>query len=227
MSKIHYLEENLKNMIAAGEVVERPSGIIKELIDNSIDAGASRIEIRISDGGLTLLEVIDNGTGMDYDDALMCFKRHATSKINEEDDLWRIHTLGFRGEALPSISSVAHVELKTSDGSFQTEVVMDYGELLKHEVCACNRGTSIKVSGLFYRTPARLKHLKNNHYEQSLIVDIVYKFALAHPEIAFILSSNDKLLLETSGDGKVRNTVYAIYGREMAKNSFEVKGEGH
>ena len=225
MSKIHYLAENLKNMIAAGEVVERPSGIIKELIDNSIDAHASRIEIRIKDGGLSSLEVIDNGVGMDFDDAIMCFKRHATSKISTENDLWRIHTLGFRGEALPSISSVSHVELKTSDGVYQTEVVMDYGKLLKHEICACNQGTSIKISGLFFQTPARLKHLKNNHYEQSLIVDIIYKFSLAHPEISFILSSDGKLLLETLGDNKIKNTIYSIYGREMAKNSFDIKGE--
>jgi DNA mismatch repair protein MutL len=225
MSKIHYLAENLKNMIAAGEVVERPSGIIKELVDNSIDANASRIEIRIEDGGLSLLEVIDNGSGMDFEDSLMCFKRHATSKIKDEDDLWRIHTLGFRGEALPSISSVAHVELKSSDGNYRTEVIMDYGKLLKHEVCACNKGTSIKVNGLFFQTPARLKHLKNNHYEQSLIVDIIYKFALAHPEISFVLSSNGKNLLETAGDNNLRNTIFAVYGREIASNSFKIVGE--
>jgi DNA mismatch repair protein MutL len=225
MSKIHYLAENLKNMIAAGEVVERPSGIIKELVDNSIDAKASRIEIRIEDGGLSLLEVIDNASGMDFEDSLMCFKRHATSKIKNEDDLWRIHTLGFRGEALPSISSVSHVELKSSDGNSQTEVVIDYGKILKHEVCACNKGTSIKVNGLFYQTPARLKHLKNNHYEQSLIVDIIYKFSLAHPEISFVLISNGKTLLETVGDNKLKNTIFAVYGREIASNSFKIFGK--
>jgi len=223
MAKIHYLEENLKNMIAAGEVVERPSGIIKELIDNSIDANAKRIEIRIKSGGLSEIEVIDDGDGMDFQDSIMCFKRHATSKISKETDLFKIMSLGFRGEALPSIASVAKVYLTSNDGSEGSEVLIHYGQLMKHEVVACNKGTYLKISGLFYQTPARLKYLKSEQYEQAIIVDVVNKFALAHPEISFQLQNENNCLVSTRGDNKLRNTIFSIYGREIAKSSFEIK----
>ena len=225
MAKIHFLEENLKNMIAAGEVVERPSGIVKELVDNSIDAHAKMIEVRIYDGGIDAIEVVDNGDGMDATDAKMCFQRHATSKIVSEADLFQINTLGFRGEALPSIASVAIVDLTTSEGTVGSAIHYEYGNLISSAVVGCNKGTSLRVSGLFYKTPARLKHLKSNHYEQALVIDVINKFALGHPEIAFKLLADDKELISTIGDGRMLNTMVSIYGAEIAKNSFVIKGE--
>ena len=176
MGKIKQLDTLTANMIAAGEVVERPMGVVKELVENAIDAGS----------GIQRLSVIDNGCGMDAQDAQLCFGRHATSKIQSQNDLWTIHTLGFRGEALPSISSVSRMVLSTSDGKDATRVVVAYGKMESVTPYPCNQGTEISVEGLFYQTPARLKHMRSAAYEASLIQDVVSKFALSHPEIAFI-----------------------------------------
>ncbi|MCF0116287.1 MAG: ATP-binding protein, partial [Erysipelotrichaceae bacterium] len=146
MGKIHALDTQLTNMIAAGEVVERPSGIVKELVENSIDAGAKSIEVRCINGGIDSIEIIDDGCGMSFEDAAMAFERHATSKIKTTDDLWSIHTLGFRGEALPSIASVSKMELETCDGDEATRIVMEYGERKEYKVSPCNEGTSILIT---------------------------------------------------------------------------------
>ncbi|MBO4218671.1 MAG: DNA mismatch repair endonuclease MutL [Erysipelotrichaceae bacterium] len=222
MSKIGILDEHLTNMIAAGEVVERPLGVVKELVENSIDAQAGRIEIRIVNGGMDSIEVNDDGCGMDRVDATRAFERHATSKIRETGDLWNIHTMGFRGEALPSIASVSKVRMLTSDGSDSTLVRIEYGQIKEARPMAADQGTSILVEGLFYRTPARLKHLKSGNIETNIILDFVQKIALAHPEIAFELYSDDKLRIQTNGSGSLQEAIMAVYGLEVARKCLPV-----
>lgn len=223
MGKIKQLDTLTANMIAAGEVVERPMGVVKELVENAIDAGSTRIEVNITEGGIQRLSVIDNGCGMDSQDAQLCFGRHATSKIQSQNDLWSIHTLGFRGEALPSISSVSRMVLNTSDGKDATRVVIAYGKIESVTPYPCNQGTEISVEGLFYHTPARLKHMRSAAYEASLIQDVVSKFALSHPEIAFILRSDDRESFRTSGQGNLLEVVYQVFGRMAAEYAVPVK----
>lgn len=222
MGIIQTLDIQLTNMIAAGEVVERPMGIIKELVENSIDAQATRIEVSVVQGGIQSIEIIDNGIGMDGADATMAFKRHATSKIHKTQDLWSIKTLGFRGEALPSISSVSEVSLETNDGKEATKVEIHYGELVSAKPFPCNQGTCIRITGLFHKTPARLKHLKTVAYENSLVSDVIQKFALSHPEIAFTLISDGKETFRTTGSNDIVEVLYQIYGKEVAKNAMTV-----
>ncbi len=162
MGKINCLDEHLCNMIAAGEVVERPSGVVKELVENAIDAEAKTIEIQITQGGIGSIIITDDGIGMDREDAKIAFERHATSKLKEESDLWNIHTMGFRGEALPSIAAVSQVRLRTNNGKESTEVELYYGKLQDVHAAGAPQGTSIEVSNLFQKTPARFKHLKSN-----------------------------------------------------------------
>ncbi len=225
MARIKQMNEHLTNMIAAGEVVERPMGIVKECIENSIDAHATRIEVWITQGGIEEIEIADNGMGMDKEDALMAFERHATSKISDVNDLWTIATLGFRGEALPSIASVSSVELRTNNTVDSTRVVIDYGTVSKVEPFGCNPGTEIVIRGIFQKTPARLKHLKSAQYEAALVSDVVQKFALSHPEIAFRLMIDGKETFKTFGTNNLQEVIFAIYGRDVAKNTFEIKGE--
>lgn len=225
MSKIKVLNEHLTNMIAAGEVVERPMGVVKELIENSIDALSNHIEIKLKNGGLDCIEISDNGYGMDPQDAVAAFNRHATSKISQDDDLWHIHTMGFRGEALPSIASVSKVSLKTNDGQTGTAVDIEYGQIKNVEPTACMQGTNIKVEGLFYKTPARLKHLKNANSELNAILDLVQKSALAHPEISFELYNDDKLKIQTNGSGSLQETIMAVYGLDIAKKALKIECE--
>ena len=223
MSKIKVLNEHLKNMIAAGEVVERPAGVVKELVENSIDADSHKIEVHLQNGGLDTIEVRDDGCGMDKKDATSAFGRHATSKIEFDQDLWNIHTMGFRGEALPSIASVSKLEMYTSDGIDQTKVVIEYGQIKEVKPVGCNQGTTIKVQGLFYKTPARLKHLKSANNELTTIIDLLSKLALAHPDIAFKLFDNDKLKLQTNGSNNLKETIMSIYGLETAKKAIDFK----
>lgn len=223
--RIQQLNEHLTNMIAAGEVVERPMGIVKECVENSIDAHADAIEVHIKDGGLECITIIDNGIGMDYEDAKMAFERHATSKIKKDDDLWNIHTLGFRGEALPSIASVAAVDLKTNDGKDSTLVQVHYGQSLSHKTFATPKGTQIDIQYLFQKTPARFKHLKTPQYEFSLISDVIQKFSLAYPNIAFRLVHNDVETFKTNGNGHLQEVLMQIYGRDIAKNAIAIHGE--
>ena len=227
MAKIMQMDTQLSNMIAAGEVVERPGGIVKELVENAIDAHATRIEIHCLEGGISRIEIIDNGDGMDKEDAQKAFARHATSKIRTTDDLWSISTLGFRGEALPSIASVSKTTLISCDGNESTQVKVEYGEMVDVSDAPSSKGTTIVVEGLFQRTPARLKHLKSSQYEAAVIQDTVQKFALSHPEIAFNLVIDGKQSLKTSGLGSLREVMVQIYGRDCLKNTFEVKGQDY
>ena len=225
MSRIHKLDAQTANMIAAGEVVERPMGVVKELVENAIDAGARRIRVDVLAGGIQKITVTDDGCGMDSEDAVLAFERHATSKIAGQEDLWQIHTLGFRGEALPSIASVSKLTLSTSAGREGTRVRKEYGETVSAAPYACDQGTEISVEGLFYRTPARLKHLRSASYENSLIQDVVTRFALSHPEIAFVFTSDGKEAFRTSGQGNLLEVIYQAYGKEAAENA--VKTEFH
>lgn len=222
MSRIQQLDAQIANMIAAGEVVERPMGVVKELVENAIDAGSTRIVVSITDGGIEKVQVEDNGCGMDHIDARMAFLRHATSKIRVQNDLWNIHTLGFRGEALPSIASVSKLTMNTSDGNDATHLVMEYGRETAFEPMACPAGTSITVEGLFYHTPARLKHLRSASYEASLIQNLLVSFALSHPEIAFRLFSQDKEAFRTSGNGNLLEVLFQAAGRPAAENAVKI-----
>ena len=223
MSRIHVLDEHLTNMIAAGEVVEKPMGVVKELVENSIDAQATRIIVRVVNGGRDMIEVNDDGIGMDQEDAVRAFSRHATSKILRPEDLWDIHTMGFRGEALPSIASVSKTSLLTSDGNQSTEIILEYGKIIKAGPAASARGTTVRVENLFLKTPARLKHLKSGNTEFNAIIDLMQKFALGNPQIAFELYADDKLKLQTPGNGSLDETMMHIYGLETAKNSIPVE----
>ena len=220
MNKINILDASLADKIAAGEVVERPSSVVKELVENSIDAHATKIDVFVVDGGRTSIEIKDNGVGMSKEDAMVCIKRHATSKIRFDQDLFAIKTMGFRGEALSAISSVSKFTLQTKekDSEYGTELFCLNSEVIEIKPCALPIGTCIKVEELFYNTPARLKYLKSDTSELSYITDIIYKLALANPHIAFSLTSNNKLLFKTSGKNDMIEIISAIYGINVAKN---------
>ena len=222
MAKIRQLSEHITNMIAAGEVVERPMGIVKECVENSIDAHATHIEVHINDGGLASITIIDDGDGMEFDDAAMAFERHATSKIKEEHDLWNIHSLGFRGEAIPSIASVSEVTLKTNNGVDSTMIQVFYGEKKTHQKFSTPKGTQITIENLFAKTPARYKHLKTTQYEFSLISDVIQKFALGYPNISFLLTHNNVETFKTSGKGNLQEVIFQIFGREVAKGAIQI-----
>lgn len=222
MAKIRQLNEHITNMIAAGEVVERPMGIVKECVENSIDANATHIEVHVLDGGLSRITIIDDGDGMDHEDAALAFERHATSKIKEESDLWNIHSLGFRGEAIPSIASVSEVTLKTNNGKESTMIQVFYGERVSYQKYSTPKGTQIDIENLFARTPARYKHLKTTQYEFSLISDVIQKFALGYPNISFVLSHNHVETFKTSGKGNLQEVIFQIFGRETAKGAIQI-----
>ena len=225
MSQIHVMDEVLANKIAAGEVVEKTMNVVKELVENSIDAKATEISIKLIDSGVKEIEVSDNGIGMDPDDAVLAFSRHATSKLKSLDDLFYIESLGFRGEALPSIASVSNVRLKTSNGKIGTLVTINGGKDLNSEKSDIQEGTTIIVSDLFYNTPVRLKYLKNLYTELANIVEYVNKMALSYPNIKFSLFNNDKLLLNTDGSGDLLKVIYEIYGADVTKKMISIDGE--
>ena len=225
MSKIQVMDEVLANKIAAGEVVEKTMNVVKELVENSIDAEATEITIKLTDSGVKEIEVSDNGIGMDPEDAKLAFSRHATSKLKNLDDLFYIESLGFRGEALPSIASVSDVRLKTSNGKEGTLITISGGKDLKKEKCDLQEGTTITVSNLFYNTPVRLKYLKNLYTELAYIVEYLNKMALSYPEIKFTLINNDKVLLKTDGNGDLLKVIYEIYGADITKKMIEINGE--
>jgi DNA mismatch repair protein MutL len=222
MGKIIQLDDRLSNKIAAGEVVERPASVVKELVENAIDAGSTVIEVEVEEAGLGKIRILDNGDGISEEDVLMAFQRHATSKIKNDDDLFRIRTLGFRGEALPSIASVSRFEMKTSTGEVGTRVVFEGGVLQVHEAAAARKGTDIIVTDLFFNTPARLKYLKTVHTELGNITDIMNRLALSHPEVSFRLMHNDRKLLHTNGNGDVRQVLAAIYGINIVKKMVPI-----
>lgn len=223
VGKIVQLDDALSNKIAAGEVVERPASVVKELVENSIDAGSTIIEIDAEEAGLAKIRIIDNGEGIEEDDVMTAFQRHATSKIKDENDLFRIRTLGFRGEALPSIASVSRLELKTSTGDAGTRILIEGGKVAEFEKAASRKGTDITISDLFYNTPARLKYMKTIHTELGNITDVVNRLALAHPEVSFRLVHNGRKLLHTAGNGNVQQVLASIYGMNIVKKMIPVE----
>ncbi|WP_028392760.1 DNA mismatch repair endonuclease MutL [Bacillus cihuensis] len=226
MAKIVQLDEALSNKIAAGEVVERPASVVKELVENAIDANSSIIEIEIEEAGLSSIRIIDNGDGILPEDVKTAFQRHATSKIKDENDLFRIRTLGFRGEALPSIASVSKFEMKTSTGEGPgTKIVLEGGLIKEFSAYSSRKGTDLLVADLFYNTPARLKYMKTIHTELGNITDVVNRLALSNPEVSFRLTHNGKRLLHTNGNGDVRQVLAAIYGINIAKKMIPITGE--
>lgn len=228
MGTIQIMDEVLSNKIAAGEVVERPASVVKELVENAIDAGSTIIEVFLEEAGLTSIQVVDNGKGMDEEDALKSFSRHATSKIEKEQDLFRIRTLGFRGEALASIASVAKVTLKTSDGTNSgVELYLEGGHVKEQKPTAFRKGTDMTVAQLFYNTPARLKYLKTIQTELGHTIDLINRLALGYPAISFRLVHNGQTLLHTNGRGNVQQVLAAIYGAHNAKKMVAFEGESN
>ncbi|GAF10611.1 DNA mismatch repair protein MutL [Paenibacillus pini JCM 16418] len=227
MAKIHILDEHIANQIAAGEVVERPASVVKELVENAIDAGSTKIEVTVEEGGLQSIRVTDNGSGIDPNDCTAAFYRHATSKIEHSRDLFHITTLGFRGEALPSIAAVAKVELVTSSGDegLGHRVVIEGGKLIADETIAAPRGTDLIIRELFYNTPARLKYMKTIQTELGHISDFMYRMALSHPQIAFSLRHNSNSLLQTVGNGDLLQVIAAVYGTQAAKAMLPIQAE--
>ncbi|MBR2019340.1 MAG: DNA mismatch repair endonuclease MutL [Clostridia bacterium] len=227
MGKINVLPFAVANLIAAGEVVDRPASVIKELMENAIDAGATRITVEIQNGGVTFMRVSDNGCGMEPDDIPTAIRRHATSKIQSAEDLDGILTLGFRGEALAAISSVSDIRIisKTAEAEFGTVLEAHGGEIVSLHEQGCSTGTSVIVENLFANVPARRKFLKKDVTESMAVTANVEKVALSHPEIAFRLIVDGNVKLETAGDGILKNTVYAVFGKEFASRLIEVNSE--
>ncbi len=222
MSKIEVMSDHLANKIAAGEVIERTLSVVKELVENSLDAKAHTIKVNLLDSGLKKIEVIDDGIGMDEKDALLCFERHATSKIKKDEDLFFIGTLGFRGEALPSIASVSEVILITSQGNVGTKIHLKGGKLICKEQSDARVGTAITVSNLFYNTPARLKFLKSESSELSNTTMLIEKLALSHPNVSFTLTNNEKVIIKTSGSNNLHKTIHEIYGMNISSNMLSI-----
>ncbi len=225
MQKIRQLDDVLANKIAAGEVIERPANVVKELVENSIDANSSKIDVIVEEGGLDLIQIIDNGDGMVKEDALLCFSRHATSKIKDDQDLFCIQTLGFRGEAIPSIASISNFELKTSTGEKGTIVSYQYGKFIKCEDSDCKKGTNIKVKKLFQNVPARLKYIKSTNAEFANIQTYIERLSLSHPHIAFSLVHNQRTIYKTNGNGNLLEVISNVYGLNVAKNMIAVDFE--
>ena len=223
MSKIHVMNENLANKIAAGEVVEKVASVVKELVENSIDAHAKSIVVSLLEGGLKSIQVLDDGDGMDREDASLAFGRHATSKLIREDDLFFIDTLGFRGEALPSIASVSDVVLKTCSHDIGTLIEIKGGTVVRKEDADARKGTCITVTELFYNTPARLKYLKTEASELAHCVSLIERLALSHDKVAFVLQNNERVLVKTSGSGNLHKCIHEIYGLNVSSKMLEIR----
>ena len=227
MANIRVMSDLLANKIAAGEVVERCLSVVKELVENSVDAKSDEIKVELIESGLRSIKVIDNGSGMDKDDAVLAFQRHATSKLYSEDDLFSISSLGFRGEALPSIASVSEVELKTSSNGVGTYVHIKGGNIIEVKESDLAKGTSFTITNLFYNTPARLKHLSSSYAELANIVEYVHKMALSYPNIKFILVNDGRELFNTSGDGNLLKVINAIYGINVVKKMIKIENRNN
>ena len=227
MGKIVLLDELTINKIAAGEVIERPASVVKELVENSIDAGATNITVEIQNGGISKIRIIDNGSGMSKDDLEFAFERHATSKIRKAADLENVKSMGFRGEALARIAAIAHVELvsKTEDDNIGHKIVVEGGKILEIEDSASQKGTTITVSNLFFNTPVRYKFLKKDFTEAGYIEDAVTRIAIANPNIAIKLINGNKTIIQTNGNGDLKTVIYTIYGKEIAEGLLEVNYE--
>ena len=227
MNKINVMSENLANKIAAGEVVERIANVVKELVENSIDAGSKNIKVELTEAGSKLIRIVDDGCGMSNADAKLCFARHATSKIKTENDLYFINTLGFRGEALAAISSVSNIVLDTYDGNESTLINIKAGKFISEKVGSKRQGTIIEVSELFYNTPARLKFMKSLPAELALCTGFMEKIALSHPDISFALINNEKEVFKTSGSNDLYKCIHEIFGYNTSKNMIKIEAENY
>ena len=227
MGNIVLLDDLTINQIAAGEVIERPANVVKELVENSIDAGATNISVEIENGGITSIRITDNGKGIAPDDIEIAFERHATSKIRSSDDLIKVMTMGFRGEALASIAAISKVELitRTKDSEVGTKILVEGGNIVEKEECGAPQGTTIIVRELFYNTPVRYKFLKKDFTEGGYIEAAVEKIALINPDISFKLTNNKKTVLQTSGNGDIKSVVYNIFGKDISQNLVKVENE--
>lgn len=227
MGNIVLLDDLTINKIAAGEVIERPASVVKELVENAIDAGATNINVEIKNGGISYIRITDNGKGIAPDDMEIAFERHATSKIRVAEDLEEVKSMGFRGEALASIAAIAKVSMqsKTIENNIGYEIIVEGGNILQKEETGCPKGTTITVENLFYNTPVRYKFLKKDFTESGYIEDVMTRIALIHPEIAIKLISSGKTIIQTSGNGDIKSVVYGIYGKEIAENILDVSYE--
>lgn len=226
MAQIHELTETLANQIAAGEVIERPASVVKELVENALDAGSTQVDVLVAGAGLKSIQVIDNGGGIAPNEVETAFKRYATSKITSRQDLFKVHSLGFRGEALPSIASVADVVLATAtDSAAGVRVHYRGGKLIDRTTTALRPGTTVTVTDLFYNTPARLKYVKSPHTELGQIGDIINRLALSHPDVAFSLASEGNILVRTTGNGGLQQTIAGIYGVKLARKMLAIQAE--
>ena len=224
MGKIVLLDELTINQIAAGEVIERPASVVKEMVENSIDAGAKNINIEIKNGGISYIRITDDGKGIMPDDMEIAFERHATSKIRVAEDLKTVKSMGFRGEALASIAAIANIEMISRTGDLQTgnKIVVEAGDILEQQEIAAPVGTMITVTKLFFNTPVRYKFLKKDFTEAGYIEDAITRLALIHPEIAFKLISSGKVVIQTNGNGNLKDVIYSIYGKDVATQVLDV-----
>ena len=224
MGNIVVLDELTINKIAAGEVIERPSSVIKEMVENSIDADAKNISVEVKNGGIAYIRITDDGKGIEKEDLELSFERHATSKIRQAEDLNEVKSMGFRGEALASIAAIARVEMisKTKDQEIGNRILVEGGKVLELEECGCPDGTTITVENLFYNTPVRYKFLKKDYTETGYIEDVITRLALVHPEISFKLINSGKTIIQTTGDGDLKNVIYSIYGKNVATACLNV-----
>ena len=224
MGNIVVLDELTINKIAAGEVIERPASVVKELMENSIDAKASKITVEVKNGGISQIRIVDNGYGMKASDLNLAFERHATSKIRHADDLETVKSMGFRGEALASIAAIANVEMitKVENEEIGSRIVVEAGKVLEEGEAGSQTGTTINIKNLFFNTPVRYKFLKKDYTELGYIEDVVTRIALAHPEIAIKLMNENKTMIQTSGDGNLKSVIYSIYGKDISEGMIEV-----
>ena len=226
MPKIIQLDRHVADLIAAGEVVERPASAVKELVENAVDAGATQVTVEIQNGGMSYLRVTDNGCGMEPQDAETAFLRHATSKLRTKEDLAAIGTLGFRGEALAAIASVSKIDLMTKTAGHEgISLRLEAGRVVERGPAGCPEGTTIVVRDLFYNTPARMKFMKRDSVESSQVAGTLQRQALAHPHVAFRLIKDGETVLQTSGNGDLHGAVYQVYGRQLAVDMVQVKSQ--
>lgn len=227
MGKIVVLDELTINQIAAGEVIERPASVIKEMVENSIDAGAKNITVDIKNGGISYIRIADDGKGIEKEDLELSFERHATSKIRKAEDLNEVKSMGFRGEALASIAAIAKVEMisKTADAEIGNKIIIEGGDIKEITECGAPTGTTITVQELFFNTPVRYKFLKKDYTEAGYIEDVMTHLALVNPDISFKLTNSGKTILQTSGDGNIKNIIYSIYGKMVAQACLTVNYE--